>query len=203
MINWKNQKNSGMTLLEVTVAISIFLLILFSLTAIMTTSFRTQGIIWEQLGTQSEGRRVEQQFVNEIRRATNSSVGAYPFELALDNEIIFYSNIDTDLGIERVHYFLTSTTLMKGIVDPTGDPLTYNTSTEVVSAAVHSMANGGVPIFSYYDGDYSYMSTSTLPAPVDVTDIDMVGINLTLERDPNYSPTAFHIESKAKVRNNK
>lgn len=194
---------SGFTLLEVAVTLGIFSLLVLTVGAIIINSLRSRGIIWEQLATQSEGRRVVQQFVNEVRRAVNSSVGAYPIEVARNDEIVFYSNVDTDIGVERIHYFVSGTTLMRGLVEPSGDPPVYVTSTEMAVAVVHDILDNGVPLFTYYGENYSYAATSTLPEPVDLDEIRMVGINLTLEEDPVYSPAAFHIESKAKIRNNK
>jgi len=196
-------KISGFTLLEVIVVMGIFSLIILGVGTLIISSLRTRGIVWEQLSTQSEGRRVVGQFVNEVRRAVNSSVGAYPVEVATDDEIVFYSNVDTDDGIERIHYYLEGTVLMRGLVEPVGDPPTYNTSTETVVPAVHDIDNDGEPLFTYYGEDYVYSATSTLSSPIDLDEIRMVGISLVLEEDPVYSPVAFHIESKAKIRNNK
>jgi len=91
---FKNQK--GISLIEILVAIGIFLLLVTGTTTLLTYSIKANKIIWEQLSTQNEGRKVVQDFVNEMRSATYSSLGAYPIEQASSSQIIFFSNIDTD-----------------------------------------------------------------------------------------------------------
>lgn len=196
------KKFSGATVLEVVVAVGIFSMVVFSMTAILFSSFKMRDVIWEQLSTQNEGRRIVQDFVNELRSANYSSIGAYPLESASTSSIVFYSNIDTDSWRERVRYFLSGTTLSKGITKPTSTPLRYATTTdEVITEIVHDIANGtSTPVFYYYGQDYAGTSTP-MTYPVDVSDVRVVGIKLTLEENPRLSPAPFTIETKASIRN--
>jgi type II secretory pathway component PulJ len=192
----------GITLVEVLVATGIFALLSVAAVAIFTYSLKANKIIWEQLSTQNEGRKIVQDFVNEIRSATYSSVGAYTLEVASTTEIVYYSNIDTDTLRERIRYFLSGTSLKKGVTKPTSTPLVYNTSYEVITDVVHDlMDTTSTPIFTYYNQNYGYTSSTPLIQPVSVTDVRVVGINLTLEEDPTASPVPFRIESKAEIRN--
>lgn len=193
--------NRGITLLEILVAMGVFALIMIGAVSIFSYSWKANKIVWEQLSTQNEGRKVVQDFVNELRSATYSSIGAYPLAKASTTEIIFYSNIDTDSLRERVRYFLTTSTLKKGVTKPSGQPLSYNTSTESVVEIVHDVYNTTTPIFFYYGQNYGYTSSTPLSQPVAVTDVRVVGITLDLEEDPTNSPVPFHIESKAEIRN--
>jgi len=189
--------------MEIMVAIGIFLLMITGVVALFSYSLKSNKIIWEQLKTQNEGRKVIQDFVNELREANYSSIGSYPIEQAGSSQIIFYTNIDSDTYRERIRYFLDDDTLKKGVTKPTSTPLVYNTSYEVVTDIVHDLANTSTtPIFSYYNQDYgSTSSTGALTQPVSIMQVRTVGISLEMEEDPTASPVPFHIESKVEIRN--
>jgi len=187
--------------MEVLVAMGIFSLISTAIVGLFVYSIKSNKIVWEQLSTQNEGRKITQDFVNELRSATYSSIGAYPLETAQDSQIIFYSNVDADILRERVRYFLEGNTLKKGIIKPTGNPLIYVTSTESISEMVHDVYNTTTPIFYYYDQNYGYTNSLPLSQPVSITAVRMVGFVLELEEDPSSSPVPFHIETKAVIRN--
>lgn len=196
-----NKKTKGFTLLEVLVAMGIFLLFVFGAATLLTYSLKSNKIIWEQLKTQNEGRKVVQDFINELRSAVYSSIGSYPVEKADQQEIIFFSNIDTDTYRERVRYFLSDSTLKKGVIKPSGNPLQYSPSSEIITEIVHDIHNTTTPLFYYYGQNYGYTSSTALSDPVSVTDVRVVGITLELEEDPYASPEPFHIESKVEIRN--
>lgn len=190
----------GIALIEVLVGISISALITGAIVQLFLFSWRNNAIVWEQLSTQNEGRKVVQDFGNELREASASSIGSYPIESASGTAIVFYSNIDSDSLVERIHYYLSGATLKKGITKPAGSPLAYVSSTETITNVAHNVANGTSTIFSYYDGNFSG-TQSSLSSPVTVAQIRMVKISLRLEEDPNLSPVPFYIESKVAIRN--
>jgi len=191
----------GFTLVEVLVAMGITILITGGIVSIFLYSIKSNKVVWEQLSTQNEGRKAIQDFTNELRTATASSIGAYSIATAEANSIIFYSNIDTDSLRERVRYFLDGVILKKGVIKPTGNPLSYVPANEVIVPVVHDIANGANPIFVYYDENYEGGVGTPLIQPVDVTKIRMVKISLDMEEDPNASPVPFHIETKVEIRN--
>lgn len=163
-------------------------------------AMRSNKIVLEQLATQNEGRMIIQNFTNELRRAAVSSIGAYPIEVAEPQQIIFYSNIDTDTWRERVRYFLDETTLKKGITKPAGNPLSYNPAAEVITNVAYDVANGAAQVFYYYDENYAG-SGASLATPVNVSNVRLVKISLELEEDPYASPEPLHVETVAEVRN--
>lgn len=195
----KQSDRRGITLVEVLVSIGIFSFLIIGITALLLTSWKYNQIVWEQLKTQNEGRKVIRDFVNDLRVASLSSIGAYPIESASSTEIVFYSNIDSDTLKERVRYFLSGRTLRKGVIKPTGSPLSYNSANETLVDIAHDLVTSTV-LLSYYDSNFSGSQTK-LTSPVDVTKIRVVAISLTLEEDPNASPVPFFIESKVMLRN--
>ena len=194
-----NLNNAGLSLVEVLVALGIFIMLIGSITSILIISSRSKNIVFEQLLTQSQGRKVVQDFVNELRSANVSSIGAYPLAEVAPNEIIFYSNIDSDTYRERIRYFLSNNNLIKGIIKPSGNPLQYLANQEVTSTVANSINNGSDPLFSYYDQNYT--GTSTPLVNPNVTAVRMVKIKFQLERNPNFSPAALNLEGQAELRN--
>lgn len=193
-----SQDNRGLSLIEVIVAISIFTLIIGSVVNVFLFSFRSKDIVFEQLVTQQQGRKVLQDFVNEIRGSNYSSVGAYPLDTADTTQIVFYTNIDSDTLVERIRYFLTTSTIKKGVIKPTGSPLSYVSGNEVVTTMVESIAN--TTTFYYYDENYTSTS-SPMIQPVSVSQVRLVEMRLTLERNPDRSPVPFSVQTKAELRN--
>ncbi len=188
-------------MLEVIISVSIFLLVMGGITALFIFGFRSRAIIMEQLLTQTEGRAIVQNLVNELRSARQSSIGAYSIEKAVNNEIIFFSNIDADSYRERIRYFLDGTDLKKGVTKPTGNPMSYNTSTESVVIIAHDVINPtSTPVFKYYDQSYTG-TQDPLTMPVNITQIRIVNVHLIMEEDPNISPEPFVVQAKAEIRN--
>lgn len=191
----------GFTLLEAIVAIGIFALTVGSIIEIMNFSFRSRNIVWEQLATQNEGRKTIQDFTNQLRTATQSSIGGYPIAAASTSSITFYSNIDTDTWRERVRYFMSGTTLRRGVIKPSGNPLAYNSASEVITDIVHDITTS-TPVFYYYGENFNgSTNTSSLSYPIDVTQIRVVGIRLYMEEDPHLSPAPLLVEGKVSIRN--
>jgi type II secretory pathway pseudopilin PulG len=191
--------SKGMTLIEIVLSLAIFMLLLSAGLELMVGLFPKKDIVAEQLSSQSEARKMVEEFVNEARGASYSSIGAYPLAEASSTEIIFYANPQANSLRYRIRYFLQGRNLMKGMVEPTGNPLDYNLNNEVVIEALH----GIVPtttIFTYYDASFTG-SEDPLPQPVEVGKVKVIGIKVTIDKNPLISPTSFTTESKAFIRN--
>lgn len=188
-------------MLEMIIVIGIFIMFSAAIAEMLMWGNHGKDVIFEQLSKQNDGRIASQNFLNDLRRSSYSSIGAYPVELAAANQIIFYSNVDTDSWKERVRYFVSATTLKRGITKPTGNPLSYNSASEVVSEVAHDL-NNTTTIFYYYDQNYDGISnTSSMSFPIDISKIRMIGIKLWLDLRPNVSPAPLYIEGKTEIRN--
>lgn len=194
--------NRGFTLIELLLTLGIFLMFIVAIGDMIVKGLQYRAVIWEQLYTQNEGRKIVQDFVNELRTANYSSIGAYPIEKAAAQEIVFYSNIDSDSWRERIHYYLSGTILKKGITKPSGTPLTYNTSTEKITEVAHDVVSGTSSIFYYYDDNYTGDASSTaLSLPVNVANVRLIRIKLLLEANPNMAPKPLEVEALGGIRN--
>ena len=193
----KNFKN-GFTLIEIVVVLGIFMLLLVGLGYLMLGAFRTQYITFSQLQGQKEARITLENFVKEARRADTSSIGSYLIETAAAGAFTFYSDIDADTYREKVRYFLDGKNFKKGVIKPTGTPLTYNSANEVITTVAQNVISN--QIFSFYDENYDG-TTSALLFPVNVIDIRLVKIILTIEQDAYVSPEPLVVTSQVEIRN--
>ncbi|MBU4360349.1 prepilin-type N-terminal cleavage/methylation domain-containing protein [Candidatus Parcubacteria bacterium] len=188
-------KNKGFTLLELIVAISIFVLATFAVSAFIVQSFRAQNFSLEQSGAITEARRGIETLVKELREALPGDTGAYPIEFANDQEIIFYADYDRDNAIEKVHYWLDGSDFKKNVIEASGSPLSYSEEgeTEIISRFVR---NNTTTIFTYYDGDYTTSAT-----PADPNNVKLIHIYLKINVNPQRAPTNFELESDVSLRN--
>ncbi|MBI3963496.1 MAG: prepilin-type N-terminal cleavage/methylation domain-containing protein [Candidatus Kerfeldbacteria bacterium] len=193
---------SGLTLIEILVGIFILMLVGGAVWAFQTDVFSLQSTLTQDLGIQGEARKVFATASAQIRSAAPSSTGAYALAQATAASLTFYSNIDGDAPIERVRYFLDGTTLKKGILKPTGAPLAYDPTDEVVTDVLHDMRNGATPVFTYYDATYDG-TTDPLTEPVDIPSVRLIKIVAMIDHDPSRPPDARTIATQVMMRNMK
>ncbi|MBI5222219.1 MAG: type II secretion system protein [Candidatus Magasanikbacteria bacterium] len=202
MRNQKFKRNrGGFTIVEISVALGISAIIASLVVWLIIHGLRYNKIVFEQLETQNEGRRVLQQVVDIVRKAEESSIGGYPIVTAGDYTFTVYANVDDDSLREKVRFWLDGTTLKKGVIKPSGNPLSYSGAEDVVELA-HSVVNfsESEPVFLYYDENYTGVEDALIQ-PVETVDVRVARVQLELEQDPTESPAPFHVESVAQVRN--
>ena len=188
-------------MLELLVALGIFSLVIVSVAWLAIHGFRYNAIIWEQLKTQSDGRRVLREAIDVVRKAEQSSVGSYPIASAGAYDLSVYSNVDSDSYREKVRLWLDGTTFKRNIIKPSGSPLAYSGAGQTVEIA-HDVVNiaKGEAVFSYFDENYTG-SEAPLVQPVDTTKIRIIRVRLELEKDPTETPAPLRVESASQVRN--
>jgi len=196
----KNKKNyvSGFTAIETLVGISIFVTIALVLTLFSRNTWIYSAFLTGGLADADAGRQILKTVTSEIRTASTGDTGAYAISGATATTLTFYSDIDHDNLKERVRYFLSGTSLKKGVIKPTGSPLTYNVANETISTIAEKVTNA--TIFQYYDRNYDG-TTSALPSPVNIPDVRLVKITLTIDTDPNRSPIPKTFSTQVSIRN--
>lgn len=189
---------AGFTMMEIVVVLGIFGVTAIAVGAFTAGVFRFNRVLTSQLDTETQLRRLVAKFSTETRTASASSLGAYPIDAASATSVTFYSNTDADNLKERVRYFLDGTTLKRGILKPTGSPLTYNPANEAVSSWVNDVRNSD--IFFYYDNTYNG-SSPPLSFPVTLTAIRLVRLKLSVDLKPNEPPAPLEIDTNVHLRN--
>ncbi len=197
----KRNSYRGTSLLEVSVVVGIMSIIIVGAASFLIFSFRNQTILNDQLLGQKEARRIILEIVNTARTAETSSIGAFPISEASTSSLTFYANIDKDVLRERIHYWVQGTELKRGVLKPSGNPLSY-VGSEQVTVLAHNVENivKGIATFEYFDESYTGTGPS-LSSPIFIPDITMVRIVLQIERDMNKSPVPLRVESLTHIRN--
>jgi len=199
MTNHKTK--TGFTLVEILVSISIFVMVGLAIANYGRDIFSLNTSLQNSLTAQMDGRQVVKKLVAELRGASPSSLGAYPIETAGTSTLIFYSNVDSDAYKERIRYYVSGTTLRRGVIKPSGNPLTYPSGSETFSTIVRNVkVSTSTPIFEYFDGNYAG-TTTPLVQPVTISSIRLIRTTVVIEADANKSPNPITITSQAMLRN--
>jgi len=192
---------TGFTIIELVVTISIFTILVFGASVMLTNIFSNSQWYTASITNIDQINSAMSVFTNEIRDATAGSDGSYAITEASDFEIVFYSNFGGDNSVvKRIRYFISEGKLYKGVVIPSGNPLSYNLSNESTSALITGIANGSSPAFYYYNGDYDG-AQSALSQPININQIRFVEISLLVPNRINASDTStFSVSAGATIR---
>ena len=194
-------RSRGFSLIELIVAVGITTLLLGGMYLAMTKVFSIGGYLTTSLDEQGQIRRALKDITPELRSASQSSNGSYPIGLASSTSIIFYSDVDEDGVKERLRYFLSTSTLWKGLLRSTSSPATYNTAYEVISPLVRNVVySTTTPLFQYYDKNFAGTSTP-LTQPVDPLVVRLVKITISADKTPGKPPPAHSGTTQVVIRN--
>lgn len=194
----KNKKKliSGFTLIETLFGVAIFVLIALALTLFSRNVWVYNSFVSEGLISTDAARQILKTIVSEIRTASVASNGAYAIDQATVSSFIFYSDIDNDNLREKVRYFLVGTTLQKGVIKPTGN-LTYNPADEKISILASDTTSLA---FDYFNKNYDG-TNSALTFPINIPDVRLIKITVTLDKDPNRAPLPTTFSTQVSIRN--
>jgi len=85
--------------------------------------------------------------------------------------------------------------LKKGVIEPTGDPISYPSDQEKIYTISKYIRNT-LPVFRYFDEEGNELSP-----PARLEDAKLVKVHLTVNVDPNRPPDDFNLESSVQIRN--
>lgn len=191
----------GFTLIELLVVIAVASFLILEAAYLFITIFSGSKQQYLSLDNVDNARIVASRFVNEIRSAVQGVDGSFAVSEAGDSEIIFYSpRLGPGTSIKRIRYFVLGNILYKGVVIPSGDPLSYDLESESISSVQPDLQLGGQPLFYYYNGDYDG-TAAALSQPVNINNIRFVRINLVvLKQTSKDSDSTFSLSVGAAVR---
>jgi prepilin-type N-terminal cleavage/methylation domain-containing protein len=168
-----NSRN-GFTLIEILIVVvlgSAIVLVVSNLSGNITL---LNGLVGQELQSKSDVSQTLQIVTEEIQSAADSGNGSYPIASASTSSFTFYDDINHNGTIEQVNYFVTSSTLYKGVIEPTGTPATYPTSTETITSIIGSVTiPTSTPLFQYFDATYTG-TQAPMAEPVVVSNIRLV-----------------------------
>lgn len=201
----KNKKDNrgGFSLLEVLIVAVIAATIVIVVSNFGTNVNDLNGLISTQLRSKSDISQTLQILTNEIRSAEPSAAGAYAIDLAATSSFGFYTSVFNNGVIDHVRYFLSSSSIYRGIIAPVGTPATYPTSSEVINDMIdHVTLATSSALFSYYGSSYTG-SGASLSSPVAVASVRLVSMsfystvsqNSSTPQAPQYFSTVVEIRN--------
>ena len=176
-------KNRGFTLIEMLVTIAVFGMVMVVTANLLLIIFKNSTTNPNALNAVDQAQAAASNFVNQIRDAAYGNDGSYPLAEASTTEITFFSPYGTSgsTTVDRIRYFVASSTLYEGVTAPSGSPAAYNPANEIVTAVVpHVSGNGTSTVFFYYGGTYAGTS-SALSQPVNVGQVTYVAFTMAVQ----------------------
>ena len=194
------KSKAGFSMVEIIVSLGIFSILALVILGWQKDIFSINALFTKRLTSQEDIRKVIKNFIAETRTAQLSEAGSYPLETANKDTFTFYSDIDYDGIKEKVRYFLNNHQLKKGVIEPSGQPPVYNPDNETVVISAKNIINNNDEVFLYYDKDYDG-DDSPLSQPVNILNVRLVQITLTVDEDPNRPPDPITETSQTSIRN--
>ena len=194
--------SAGFTLIELLIVMALVVGVGGAIVVFQKDLFSVNDFLQQSLSLQRDAEAVVRAMMSELRTATQSGIGGYPFEITGSSSIAFYANVDSDASVERIHYFVSGTDLWKSVVKPAGNPLTYSTTTaqEMLLVVMRGVAASSTPPFLYYDRFYAG-TTTPLVQPVDAGAVRLVRVTLAADRDIARLPPPVVVSSQVNIRN--
>jgi type II secretory pathway pseudopilin PulG len=192
-------RQAGMTLIEAVVWIAIFTVIMLTLTQSLLYFYRANRYSFQEAEAISAAQKGMNVAVEALRTAGYANNGAYPVVSIAPNQVTFYASVvKGDPLIQEVRLFVQGTGLYEGTIEPTGDPLTYNQSSEVITNLSNYVQNLtlATTTFIYYDENGNQITNYN-----DYTDMRLVTINLIVDVSTSSLPTQLTLTSSAALRN--
>lgn len=186
-----------MTLIETMVWIAIFVATMLALSSSILYFYRTSSYAIQEATAVTSAQRGVDSMVRTVRETAYSSIGAYPIIAMATSSFTFYANVDTDAGVEQVRYFISGTNLMRGVVEPSGDPAVY-TGGETTNVVTDNVKNSeqGTNLFDYYDQNGAQITDFT-----QIASVRFVTVSIVTDIDPNRTPTLTTLRSSTALRN--
>lgn len=212
----------GMTIIELTVAAAVLMIILAPVFVFLASAQRDQNTSFNATTQQADTRLVLQEMTRFLREAeypqgsTYASTNSDLFANASANHITFFSEIGAVQGtgtIDEVDYNLSGSTLTQTVTAPTSSTCTSScayggavTTRTVLSDLVNQSLTGctnintAVPMFSYYQQD---PSTGQLTSQANTGDADSNYVTITVVTGPPSGQTGActQVQTAVSLRN--
>lgn len=184
-------------MIETMVWIAVFIAAILATVSSLLYFYRANSYAIEQVTATASAQRGLEQTMRTIREAAYSSEGAFPIVSIAENDFIFYADIDDDPFIERVHYYIEGSNLVRGSLDPSGNPPIYSGTEETAVVAEHVRnSTQGISTFRYYDEIGSEITNYE-----NWTSVRFIKVTLGVNVNENALPNQQTLDSSAAIRN--
>lgn len=176
----------GLTLIELLVSMAVFMGVLLYVGGYIINILNFQNYLSPAFETQQELQSTLADMSANLRTMNYSSLGGYPIASASTSSITFFVDYNSDGIYEQVHYFLASSTMWKGVLKPTGNPLVYNPANEITYDVIHDIVSTS-SVFSYYSSEYAGNGVP-MTYPIDISKIKIIGISVMAQQENQQTP---------------
>lgn len=171
----------GFTILEIIATVAIFALIIGGIATFQLSILRNSKIAETRSSIDQKSLIVLRNFATELRTAETPYDGSFALASTTDNAVLFYADSNGDSTIERIRYWVENGALNRGIVRPSGQPLSYNLSSESVATLIENIVTAP-PYFIYYGSSFDgSTSTPSLTQPVSPSAVRLVEMKLLID----------------------
>jgi hypothetical protein len=194
------KKRSGFSLFEMVLAVGITAIIVIVLSKFSGTVTSIGKVINQRLQVQQDLEQTFQTLITEIRSAGPSASGGYTIESASTSSFIFYSDVERDGAMERVRYYFGTSTLQKGVTEPSSStPPLYVTSTEKIIPIISHVTISSSS-FEYF-GTAATSTRSPLSSPIDIPSVRFVKVSITADVSTSSAPKPITFSNIITIRN--
>lgn len=185
--------------MEILVVLLIFSLLSLALLRFIGSGFSVSRSVLLQQQAVEDARLQLKRISRSLREARPGAGGEYSLADMQPQRMIYFADVDGDSAVERVRYELSGTDLLRGVVEPEGDPPEYILANEEVTVVSRNIRNASEPVFVFYSGNFPADTTEL--TPVDVTEVKHIKFYLRIDVNPDVEPDEVVVQSEVQLRN--
>jgi len=188
----------GFTLVEMIVVIAVTGMVGIALNSLIVNFYKSNAYLLQQSSAIDSAHRGLEVSFEDLREASYGDDGSYPIQSAATSSITFFSDVDGDGSVEKIHLYLLGTTFYRGVTDSTSSPPTYTGQPEVTTViATYVRNSSSTPLFKYYDSSGAQLSTTS----PDVSKVASVSTSVMVDLNPSRAPDILTLTGGATLRN--
>ena len=191
------QKNNlGFTLVETIVVVGLTAFMMVVLGQLIRYFYQTNAYVLEQSKAVDSARRSIENAMSDVRQASYGADGSYPLLSAGTSTITFYANIVPGSAVEKVRYYISGSTLYRGVTEPAGNPPSYAGQPETNTLVVDNIRNGTTSLFRYFDAN-----GTELTPPINISEVASIRATVLTDVNPERAPNVYTLSGAATLRN--
>lgn len=195
---------AGFSLTELMVTLALLLVASSATYGFLMSSQRSYLNTQLRTRAQNNARLAMDRMKRDLRVIEDPSDALEAIELAKEDEIIFYANLNNAPGPERIRYYLReSGELMKELTNPGEQaPWTYDGQAASLEVAEFVRVAAGETLFRYFDGSGTELAVSGRGlTAAQLEDVRRIEIRVAVDVDTGSDPPAYVLSSEVIPRN--
>jgi type II secretory pathway pseudopilin PulG len=195
--NHSKKSARGFSFMEVVVVVSLLALVGGALSSMIQYFYRTNAYVLQEGTAVQNARQGLTAAMQNLRETSYGDDGSYPIASAATSTITFFANVNGGTTVQKVRYYVSGTTLYRGVTTSAGNPPTYTGQPESSTTIATYVRNASsTPIFQYYDS-----SGNLLSSPVNLVSVAAITTTILIDVDPSRSPAVYTLIGSATLRN--